>query len=82
MDILKDCMYEAFIHYFSGWQREWAKSIRMDAKAWSLDYEDGEFTTKSNFKVKTSKYHIDKRALSEYNLFSKYFTTTSGQELL
>jgi hypothetical protein len=82
MDVLALCMKEAFVHYFKGWQREWASKIRLDGKAWSNEYEEGEFITKSNFKVKTSKYHIDPRALVEYNQFSKYFLNSAGQELL
>jgi hypothetical protein len=82
MDTLARCMREAFIHYFKGWQREWAQAIRLDAKAWGPSYQDGEFITKSNLVVKTSKYHIDSRALSEYNRFHQYFVTGDGQELL
>lgn len=82
MSILAECMKEAFVFYFKGWQREWAKSIRLDAKAWSNDYEEGEFITKTNLVVKTSKTHIDKRALVEYRAFEKYFKSSTGQNLL
>lgn len=82
MDTLALCMKEAFIHYFKGWQREWAHAIRLDAKAWGSSYKDGEFITKSNLVVKTSKYHLDKRAASEYEMFKKYFISSSGQDLL
>lgn len=82
MESLRQCMYEAFIHYFSGWQREWAMKIRLDGKAWSNQYQDGEFTTKSNFLVKTSPMHIDKRAQAEYNQFSKYFLNKLDSDLL
>lgn len=82
METLRECMYEAFIHYFTGWQREWAMKIRLDGKAWSRNYQDGEFVTKSNFVVKTSSHHIDDRAKSEYNTFSKFFLNKLGSELL
>jgi hypothetical protein len=82
MESLRECMYEAFIHYFSGWQREWAMKIRLDGKAWSNQYQDGEFVTKSNFVVKTSPMHIDKRAQAEYNQFSKYFLNKLDSDLL
>lgn len=82
METLRECMYEAFIHYFSGWQREWAMKIRLDGKAWSNQYQDGEFVTKSNFVVKTSSMHIDKRAQAEYNQFSKYFLNKLDSDLL
>ena len=82
MEVLRECMYEAFIHYFSGWQREWAMKIRLEGKAWSNQYEDGEFVTKSNFVVKTSRMHVDKRAQTEYDAFSKFFLNNSGTDLL
>ena len=82
MEVLRECMYEAFIHYFSGWQREWAMKIRLEGKAWSNQYEDGEFVTKSNFVVKTSRMHIDNRAQTEYDAFSKFFLNNSGTDLL
>lgn len=82
METLKNCMREAFMYYFKGEEKEQAGMIRMDAKAWSNEFQDGEFRTKSNFVVKTSRFHIDSRSVSEYKLFSKYFLTASGQDLL
>lgn len=82
MQTLRDCMYEAFIYYFKGRTKDIASLIRMDGKAWSMDYQDGEYITKNNFVVKTSEYHIDKRAQREYDQFHKYFITDSGQHLL
>lgn len=82
MDALKKCMTEAFIFYFKEKDKELANLIRVDGKAWSPDYEDGEFITKSNFVVKTSKYHIDGRSKEEYNQYSKYFTSSPNIELL
>lgn len=82
MATLRRCMYEATIFFFEGKQKEWASAIRCDGKAWSNSYQDGKITTKDNFVFETSKYHVDKRALVEYNLFSKYFLNTSGIDLL
>jgi len=82
MDTLKECMYEAFIYYFEGEAKEAAKLIRVDGKIWSQDYEDGEITTKDNFKLEVQKHFIDKRAKKQHNQFSRYFENSLNLDLL
>jgi len=82
MDTLRRCMKEAFLYYFSHEQKDAASLIRMDGKAWSLDFEDGEITTENNFVIETQKIFIDKRSKKQYAQFSKYFTTELNLELL
>jgi hypothetical protein len=82
MDTMAECMKKAFVHYFEGWQREWAESIRLDGKLWGPGYSDGEEVTPQGRKIKTSRLHIDKRAKSEYDKFETYFRTSPGSELL
>lgn len=82
MSTLKRCMKEAFVFYYDGELREKASMIRMDGKAWSLDFKDGEIITKDNFKVETQKIFVDKRSKKQYDVFAKYFTTELNLELL
>jgi hypothetical protein len=82
MSTLKRCMYEAFLFYFEGEQKESAKLIRMDGKVWSLDYQDGEMITKDNFKLESQKYFVDKRSKKQYSQFSRYFKQNLNLELL
>ncbi len=82
LDVLGQCMKEAFIHYFK--DKENAALIRLDYKAWGSGFEDKdtEIITPRGNKVSCSKYHVDGRSKSEYNLFGKYFLTNPGIELL
>lgn len=82
MDTLRKCMKEAFMFYYEGADREKAALIRMDGKAWSLDFEDGEIVTKDNFKIETQKIFVDKRAKKQYDVFSKYFYNELNLDLL
>lgn len=82
MHVLKQCMYEAFIYYFEGKTKEDSKLIRMDLKMWSLDYEDGEITTKENFKVEVQKYFVDGRAKKQYSQFNSFFKNKLDHDLL
>ncbi len=74
--ILRHCMREAFMSVFEGETRKLASKIRLDAAAWGPSLKTGEFSVKTSggpFKVKTSKLYIDKRAIKDYEMFSKYF---------
>jgi len=82
MDTLKQCMKDAFCWYYHGETKDNAAMIRMDGKVWSLDYEEGEITTKGNFKLETQKIFVDKRAKKQYDSFQKYFTSKLNLELL
>lgn len=82
MDTLRECMKEAFVFYFQGEAKELANNIRMDGKVWGPSFSGGQVVTTKGFKLETSKYHIDKRAKAEYDLFSKFFTTSPGLDLI
>lgn len=82
IQILKDCMDEAFIFYFEGPMKEQAKMIRCEAESWSPDYDTSVIVTSKNFEVPLERIHIDERAIKEYELFSKYFTESLGEDLL
>lgn len=82
IDTLKECMDEAFVHYFTGDMREKAKMIRCEAETWSPDYETKKVATPKGFEVAMEAVHIDERAVKEYHLFSKYFTECLGDDLL
>ncbi len=82
MDLLGQCMREAFIFYFENKQD--ASLIRVDMKAWGPGFEDKDYEiiSKMKNKIAVSKYHIDKRSLKEYSQFSKFFLGNPGIELL
>lgn len=82
MSILKQCMYEAFVFYFPERDKQYASLIRMEGKIWSTDYEDGEITTKTGFKLDVQKYFIDGRAKKQYNTFNSFFKHKLDHDLL
>lgn len=82
MDILKECMVEAFVFYFSDKQKASASLIRVDGKIWGSELIDGQVVTNKGFKLESSKLHIDQRAKEEYSRFSKYFIENPSIELL
>jgi len=82
MDLLSKCMKEAFVFYFKDNQKKHAALIRLDGKIWGPDMEEGEIITKMNFKLESSKLHIDKRAKSEYDRFNRFFNESPNIEML
>jgi DNA polymerase I-like protein with 3'-5' exonuclease and polymerase domains len=82
MDLLAKCMKEAFIFYFKEDQKKHAALIRLDGKVWGPDMEEGEIITKMNFKLDSSKLHIDNRAKSEYDRFHRFFHESPNIEML
>jgi hypothetical protein len=80
LDVLKSCMHEAFVWYFD--DKEKASIIRMDSKAWSLEYEPQEIITKQNNKVQLQKIFVDERAKNQFNAFERYFTKSNNLDLL
>lgn len=82
IDILKECMDEAFLYYFEGSSKEYAKMIRCEAETWSPDYETKKVVTPKGFEVTMETIHQDERATTEWNLFGKYMMTSLGEELL
>lgn len=83
-DTLVNCMREAFCFYFEGKVKEKAKAIRLDCHGWSADFEDEESSIVSpeGNKISIGKYHVDERAIEEYEKFKRYFYSNSGLELL
>jgi len=67
IQVLKECMLEAFKFYFPEDQKKDAV-VGLDINAWSLDYKD-EF--KNGIKFQTT--YLDERGAEEYEQFSKYF---------
>lgn len=82
MDILRDCMKEAFCFYFTGKAKEDASLIRLDGKIWGPDCIEGEVVTNTGFLIESSKIHVDGRAKEEYKIFSKYFLDSPKLDLL
>ena len=82
VDILKRCMYEAFIHYFEGDAKEAARLIRMDSKAWGEDLEPGEIITNGGNKLQLQKIFVDERAVNQLKSFQKYFEQPIDLDLL
>ena len=82
MDTLKDCMIKAFCHFFEGKSKEDAALIRVDGKIWGPEINDGQVVTNTGFVLESSKYHIDKRSQSEYDIFSKYFFDSPKLDIL
>lgn len=81
---LHKAMRDAFSHFFEGTKFEdAAKKIKLDPKAWGPHFpEKGEITLgKIGLKVPVSRIHIDDRALSDYQRFSKYFSTPEADLL-
>ena len=73
IDVLRQCMREAFSFYFEGETKTLAYDlIQFDIDIWSPDYEDGEATTPEGHKCKMQKIYKDERSLSEYERFKKY----------
>ena len=82
MDILRQCMLDAFVFYFEGKIKEDAKLIRVDGKIWGADCEDGEIITKGNFKLESQKFFVDKRAKKQYDSFHSFFKNKLDLDLL
>lgn len=82
MDTLKQCMYLAFHFYFKDKAKEQAKLIRMDMKAWSLEYEDSEIITNKGNKLSLQKVFVDERAKKQYSQFEKFFKQKNDLDLL
>lgn len=74
MDILAECMKEAFMFYFNDDVRKKAEFIRLDANIWSKDLSDGNFKTPKGMEGKQQNIYIDERSEKEYEKFSKYFS--------
>lgn len=77
IDQLAEAMMQAFGYHF---ERDrliftWSQSIRLDIDAWGSDLPDGQIVTPKGRSVKTQKIYVDPRAKTEYERFSRYFTS-------
>ena len=71
MNVLGDCMKEAFSFYFQGDMEQYAK-VNIDLNCWSPDYDNGYLDTEHGRAKMQSKY-IDDRSISEYEKWKPYF---------
>lgn len=83
MEVLRDCMREAFIYYLPEEYKEIGAKIKLDPFVWSQHYKrDSEIVVgKSKWKVPASDLYIDSRSLPDYLKFSPYFEVRPEQEL-
>jgi hypothetical protein len=73
IDLLKKCMFNAFIFYFLDTpMEEFSKLIRMDAKTWSPEYSIEALVTPQGMGVVSQTIYVDSRAKSEYEQFKRY----------
>jgi len=85
--LLAKAMTEGFKDYFRGTNVESLANIRLEGKAWGSKWVKAERKFFRDpeippFPVDFSEIHIDKRAKSEYEKFSKYFSRSSRMSLL
>jgi len=73
MNVLGDCMKEAFRYYFKGDMEQYA-NVNLDVNCWGPDYRDGYIETKHG-RAKMQNKYIDERSLTEYEKFKGYFET-------
>jgi hypothetical protein len=74
IDTAIDCMIEAFAYYYPEELKDYARKVRVDPEVWGPDFKGiSEVTTPKGLKVKAEEIHIDERAISDYEKFSKYF---------
>jgi DNA polymerase I-like protein with 3'-5' exonuclease and polymerase domains len=73
-DILRECMKEAFSHYFKNDEEQyiWSQSIRLDMDIWGPGLEEGYFKTELGHDFKQQEIYIDPRSVNEYRRFQKY----------
>ena len=81
IDELAEAMDDGFRYFFTGKNKALA-SCRLDANVWSPELEDCEWVTAGGVPVKQQSIYVDKRAIEDYNKFSKYFRTSEVEKLL
>lgn len=82
MKILHECMLEAFQFYFTDPKKKTlAGKIKLDAFAWSPDYEKDSEIIVDGFKLPVSNLYIDSRSQVDYDLFGKYFNSQPSDAL-
>jgi hypothetical protein len=74
MEILEECMREAFVSCFPKDMYKYASKIKLDPFIWGPEYEkDSEIVLASGKKIPCSNLYLDERAKTDYDAFSKYF---------
>jgi hypothetical protein len=82
MDLLIDCMRDAFAYCFPKHIREIAKNIKLDPYTWGPDYEtDSEINT-GRYIIGCSDKYIDERAVREYEQFKEYYNNKPSYSVL
>lgn len=82
MKLLAEAMKEAFEFYFTDPKKKaLAGKIKLDAFAWSADYEKDSEITVDGFKIPVSNLYVDERSILDYNSFGKYFSPQSADQL-
>jgi hypothetical protein len=83
MAVLADCMRLAFKWPYLGTKVEKEANAGIDGKIWSNDFEDKEETiTIAGAEVKKQKIYVDKRSISDYKKFEKYFYRKGLMDIL
>lgn len=79
---LNDAMKEAFQFYFSDPKKKaLAGNIRLDAFAWSEDYQKDSHIMVDGYKLPVSNLYVDERSIIDYKNFGKYFDPQSSDSL-
>lgn len=73
MEILQECMRDAFVYYWPKDKKEWAKHIRLDPFAWSRNYKPNTKIKLKTMELEVSNLYVDDRSINDYEKFSKYF---------
>lgn len=92
VEILAECMREAFMFYFPETQKELASKIKLDPFIWGPSMPAPTFDSKGNpvFEegvvgalgpVSVSNLYVDERAIADYQKFSKYFNKIQEDDL-
>lgn len=81
MELLRDAMHEAFVHFWPEELKEHASCIRLDPFAWSRNYpEDGKMELWT-MDLPVSNLYVDERSIEDYKAFSKYFDKRAEDDL-
>lgn len=91
IDVFRDVMKRAFIHYFPEHRKKDAALIRLDIETWGPEYEDSIVEgkrkctvvyTPEGYEVEQERVHIDPRTVDAYLEFKKYFNREKFWEVL
>ena len=82
IDILAECMDEAFKYYFRDHKLKKYAEVGLDACCWSPDYEDGFFKSPKGLGYVSKNYYVDDRAKTQYEYFKKYLSKPEGLDLI